>query len=131
MSFAAAHESKLARRACQLCRDRKARFRYRGEVRADRDHVLCFECYRSERNRRRAQLLLDLEDLPFLRPTGERRVSDVARSAVAPLEVTRSEVTRSEMTRSEMTRSEMTIAHRRRMLAHLEGTRGAIRGRAR
>ncbi len=121
MSFAAAHESKLARRACQLCRDRKARFRYRGEVRADRDHVLCFECYRSDRNRRRAELLLDLGDLPFLRPTGERRVSEVAPSAVAPSEVTRSEVTR----------SEMTIAHRRRMLAHLEGTRGAIRGRAR
>jgi hypothetical protein len=110
MSFAAAHESKLARRACQICRDRKARFRYRGEVRADRDHVLCFECYRSERNRRRAQLLLDLGDLPFLRPTGER-LSGVALSQVAL--------------------SEAEIAHRRRMLAHLDSTRGAIRGWAR
>jgi hypothetical protein len=72
MSFAAAHESKLARRTCQICQDRKARFRYRGEVRADSQHVLCFECYRSERNRRRAQLLLDLQDIPFLRPAAAR-----------------------------------------------------------
>jgi hypothetical protein len=108
MSFATAHESKLARRACQFCRDQKARFRNRGEVRADRDEpstgtVLCFECDRSERDRRRAQLLLDLGDLPFLRPTGERRPPEVALSEVA-------------------------IAHRRRMLAHLDGTRAGSRG---
>ena len=46
MSFAAAHESKRTRHTCQSCLDRKARFSFRGSVRADRDHTLCFECYR-------------------------------------------------------------------------------------
>ncbi len=53
MPFTAAHESKGTRHACQSCRDRKARFRHRGAVRADRDHTLCFECYRRERQRAR------------------------------------------------------------------------------
>jgi len=55
MSLNAANASKDARRSCHACRGRKARFRYRGEVRADRDHVLCFACFRSARDRRRAQ----------------------------------------------------------------------------
>jgi hypothetical protein len=42
---------------CAGCRERKARFRYRGQVRADRDHTLCFECYRNEINRARARRL--------------------------------------------------------------------------
>lgn len=103
MSRAAAHESKLARRACQLCRDRKARFRYHGEVRADRQHVLCFECFRSERNRRRAQLLGDLEALPFLRPATARDGGVTERER----------------------------AHRVTMLAHLERTRRGSAGGAR
>ena len=71
MSFTASHASKLSRRACQRCQERKARFQFRGTVRADRDHVLCFECYRSERDRRRARLLItvQVEPLPvFLQP---------------------------------------------------------------
>lgn len=40
---------------CASCEQRKARFRYRGRVRADRDHTLCFECYRGEINRARAR----------------------------------------------------------------------------
>src|SRR5262245_758153 len=47
MSLAATRQAKLARNACQTCRGRKARFGYRGSARADRDHTLCFECYRS------------------------------------------------------------------------------------
>ena len=31
------------------------RFRYEGEVRADRDHTLCFRCFRAEVNRARAR----------------------------------------------------------------------------
>ena len=58
MSFSAAHESKQVRQICQSCHDRKARFQYRGIVKADRDHVLCFECYRSEVNRQRAPRLV-------------------------------------------------------------------------
>ena len=100
MSIAADHESKLAKRACHICRDRKARFRYPGEVRADRQHVLCFECLRSERDRRRAQLLLDLDAMPFLRPSTARD--------------------------SSLTESERD--HRERMLAHLEQTRRGAAG---
>jgi len=89
MSLTAAHESKRARRICQCCRKRKARFQYRGRVRADRDHVLCFECYRSERERRRAKL-----------------------SAVAAPGMLESLLSRPALTTRE-------IAHRRRMLQHL------------
>ncbi len=57
MSFAAAHESKRTRHACQSCHRRKAMFSFRGVVRADRDHTLCFKCFRCERERQRARLL--------------------------------------------------------------------------
>jgi hypothetical protein len=67
MSFAAAHESKRVRHTCQSCRDRRARFQYRGAVRADRDHALCFECYRSELNRHRAQRLAQVSSPAALR----------------------------------------------------------------
>ncbi len=93
MSFSAAHASKTRRRNCQSCLDRKARFRYRGEVRADRDHTLCFECYRSERDRRRAQRLLEFE---------------------APKPVQAVLPGKSSLT-------ERAIAHRQAMLAHLGG----------
>jgi hypothetical protein len=56
MSLSAVHESKQSRRNCQDCGRRKARFRFRGVVRADRDHTLCFGCYRSARDRNRARL---------------------------------------------------------------------------
>jgi hypothetical protein len=45
------------RRACVECRVQPARFQYRGRVRADRDHTLCFRCFRAEVNRQRAQRL--------------------------------------------------------------------------
>lgn len=44
---------------CAACQERKAGFRYRGEVRADRDHTLCFECHRGEVNRARARRLTE------------------------------------------------------------------------
>jgi len=47
--------SKRFRTLCAACQERKARFKYRGEVRADHDHTLCFECYRGEINRARAR----------------------------------------------------------------------------
>jgi hypothetical protein len=50
-------QSKRLRTSCASCRARKALFKYRGEVRADRDHTLCFECYRAELNRARAKRL--------------------------------------------------------------------------
>ena len=42
---------------CLSCQERKARFRYRGVVKADRFHTLCFRCYRAELDRVRARLL--------------------------------------------------------------------------
>jgi len=59
MSQSAARERRDVRRLCAACLERRARFRYRGEVRADRDHTLCFECFRSERDRRLARLLTE------------------------------------------------------------------------
>src|SRR5688572_8778920 len=69
MSFAAARASKRTRQICQSCLDRNARFRFRGFVRADRDHTLCFECYRRERERQRAMRLSEVPAAPPLRAT--------------------------------------------------------------
>ena len=35
------------RRVCKSCKARQARFRYRGRVKWDSNHTLCFACYRS------------------------------------------------------------------------------------
>jgi hypothetical protein len=43
-----------SRHLCAACRERRARFQYRGEVRADHHHVLCFQCFRAARERMRA-----------------------------------------------------------------------------
>lgn len=50
---------KRVKTLCAACRERKARFRYCGEVRADGDHTLCFECHRGEVNRARARRLTE------------------------------------------------------------------------
>ncbi len=57
MSQSSAHASRQVRRLCQQCHGRRALFQYRGEVRADRHHTLCFACYRAERDRMRAAAL--------------------------------------------------------------------------
>ena len=44
-------------RLCVACGERRPLFFYRGVVKADRDHNLCFECYRAEINRLRARRL--------------------------------------------------------------------------
>jgi hypothetical protein len=41
-----AHERHL----CVQCQSRPARYQYRGAVKADRSHTLCFQCYRAELN---------------------------------------------------------------------------------
>ena len=48
------------RHVCLACRSQRSLFRYRGEVRADCDHTLCFRCYRAEANRQRARRLLEI-----------------------------------------------------------------------
>lgn len=58
MSPAAARRlQRHQRHTCRACQKQRARFRYRGEVRADRDHTLCFRCFRAEVNRQRARRL--------------------------------------------------------------------------
>ena len=104
MSFAAARALKRNRHACQSCRHRKARFSYRGSVRADRDHTLCFECYRSERERQRAKLPLE---------------APAALSVRLPLSTTPGGLL-----------GDRELAHRRTMLAHQERAavpRGGLR----
>ena len=49
----------VSRHLCLGCRSQRARFRYRGRVRADRDHTLCFRCYRSMCNRLRAERMVE------------------------------------------------------------------------
>jgi len=48
---------RLTRHTCRACEAHPARFRYRGEVRADRDHELCFRCFRATVNRLHARRL--------------------------------------------------------------------------
>ncbi len=46
-------------RLCLGCGERRARFSYRGVVKADRHHTLCFECYRAELQRARSRRLVN------------------------------------------------------------------------
>lgn len=69
VSRAAIRTTRRIRKACQSCLARRARYSYRGTVRADRDHTLCFECFRAERERQRARALIDAASratLPYL-----------------------------------------------------------------
>ena len=45
---------RMQRHTCSACRTRPARFRYRGQVRADTDHDLCFRCFRGLRDSMRS-----------------------------------------------------------------------------
>jgi hypothetical protein len=57
-------EIKLLRKTCVLCFERRARFRYRGRVKWDRQHSYCFRCFRSARDRARSvALAMDRETL--------------------------------------------------------------------
>jgi hypothetical protein len=47
-----------SRHLCVVCRQRRAVFRYRGVVKADATHTLCFQCYRSLIDSMRAQRLV-------------------------------------------------------------------------
>jgi hypothetical protein len=42
---------RLARKLCVACHQRRSLFRYRGRVRFDADHDLCFQCYRAVMDR--------------------------------------------------------------------------------
>lgn len=46
-AFMKRRELRVERKLCIGCKRRRARFRYRGVVRSDRVHTLCFQCYRA------------------------------------------------------------------------------------
>jgi len=94
MSVTATRISRRSRQSCESCRERKARFSYRGAVRADRDHTLCFACFRAQRERVRARSL--------------------DRQARLPLETALSPA----VTGQSPALTDRQLAHRRRMLAH-------------
>ncbi len=56
---------KARRKLCSSCHSRRAKFRYRGHVRADRHHTLCFECFRAETDRLRHRIRLTTEFINF------------------------------------------------------------------
>jgi hypothetical protein len=41
-------------RQCRLCHSRPAKFRFQGKVKRDKDHELCFQCFRSVTSSNRA-----------------------------------------------------------------------------
>ena len=95
---------------CEACRERKARFQYRGVVKADRGHTLCFACFRSERDRLRARALVT-------EPSGSRSnsieagkfdASQLSAGSVAP-----------PFSTGNATMTPAQRAHRFRMLTHL------------
>ena len=47
------HERHEQRHMCAGCGVRPARYRYHGQVKSDRSHVLCFQCYRAVRDSQR------------------------------------------------------------------------------
>jgi hypothetical protein len=105
MSVTAARASRLARRSCESCRERRARFQYRGQVRADRHHTLCFECFRRARERARARTFRLQGTLPLQPPA-------VLPPAVGPVPV--------------LTARQR--AHRQAMLSHILHTQAGSRG---
>jgi hypothetical protein len=95
---------------CEACRERKARFQYRGVVKADRAHTLCFACFRSERDRLRARALVTEPSGRHLNPieAGKSEAGRLEASAVAP-----------PFSTGTATLTPAQRAHRFRMLRHL------------
>lgn len=57
---AARRQHRHERHVCLECHAHRARYQYRGQVRADRDHTLCFRCFRAQVERARARQLLEV-----------------------------------------------------------------------
>lgn len=95
---------------CEACRERKARFQYRGVVKADRAHTQCFACFRSERDRLRARALVTEQPASHANPVdaGPFEASRFLADAVAPPFPT-----------GTATLTPAQRAHRVRMLTHL------------
>jgi hypothetical protein len=61
-------EIRILHKLCVTCRVRQAHFRYERRVKWDRDHNLCFQCFRSVRNRARSESLARHRDSMFYLP---------------------------------------------------------------
>jgi hypothetical protein len=72
---------RVGTRLCLACGERRALFCYRGAVKADHDHNLCFECFRAESNRLRARAFtarVGRVPLAVVAPTPSRMIGDRA-----------------------------------------------------
>jgi hypothetical protein len=54
MSAKTVIQLRLSRQTCRECGERPARFSFHGIVKRDPQHDLCFQCFRSANERRRA-----------------------------------------------------------------------------
>ena len=61
---------------CRECESRRALFRYRGIVKWDRYHTLCFQCYRRYLDRQRAASLAAHTPVPA--PAAEAAADRIA-----------------------------------------------------
>lgn len=63
--------------ACRECESRRALFRYRGIVKWDRYHTLCFQCYRRQMDRLRAAAPTQppAGNPPHVGPVAEKRAA--------------------------------------------------------
>ena len=77
MSRSAGRESRPIQRLCETCRQRKAKYRFRGRVRANRQHILCLACFLSLRDRHHAQPSVNHPALrsPFRPPLTPRQIA--------------------------------------------------------
>lgn len=48
-------------RLCVECREHRAIFRFRGRLRRDKKHNLCFQCFRSQQDSLRSARLTEIE----------------------------------------------------------------------
>lgn len=107
------------RHLCASCRERKAKYQYHGHVRAERQHVLCFQCFRSARERMRArQLVLGATSTPAslgARPLGAAPV-DALPVGAPPFSAS----ARLGLSAPSASLSPSRIQHRQQMLAFLE-----------
>ena len=57
------NSSKNSKKLCIACRAHRSLFRFRGVVKRDNDHNLCFRCFRSLRDSVRARILRSAGEL--------------------------------------------------------------------
>lgn len=59
--------AKDQKKSCSQCSEHRAMFRFKGRVRRDADHTMCFECFRSLCDSTSARRMADQKQLNILR----------------------------------------------------------------